>query len=785
MRRNRSPKGMRRRVALGVAGSALVLSAGLGMATAAHAQQIDCPSTGVTVIQQACKDIVDTVSPSDDPKKKPESKPAPKKNPSDSTGSGGGTSSSSSQTNSVGTSTPAATGPAPATTSQQPSARDARKKPRPDPAPPAWARLVLFRNEYTGPLFGVPAPLIDAAVRVPFASAVMALVRLAVLLPLVVLVIVALRYRKAQQHRARLPLRKVWTVFRPALAGQGFAIAQASVLTLLVVGLELLQPWPIKFVVDRVLKPGGASGIGGFDLGASVVFAAVATLLISVLLGTLSVSSTVAAARVGKKVTVRIRRQVFEHLHRLALPFHESTRTGDLQARVMDDVNNLRDVLFTTWINLIGRVLLFLGTAIAMFVIQPWLAFVALLPLPLMAVELMRLSGSLHQVIRHQFRREGSAASIAGETIRNIGLVKAYVAEERSTEQFTAESGRGERAGALAAGVSARMDLVSEVLTGAGLAAVLLFGALQVLSGGLSAGMLFVVVAYTRSLYKPVRKAPKEGKRLSKAMASASRLLEVLRITPEKFGTGRPAPAFEGQISLRGVRFTYRDGIEALRGVSLEVPAGSLAVIQGPNGSGKSTLLSLILRLVKPDDGEVRIDDQRVDDFELESYRSRFAYVPQRVQLFAASVRENIAYGRPDASDQEIEEAAQAALLHDSVLRLPGGYDASLGENAATLSGGEARRLMLARAALRDAPVILLDEPLTGLDPEAREIVAQAIRRLSSDRTVLVVSHGPASELDPDLVVEMREGRIERVESLAATVRRASWGTDTIGAAAS
>ena len=784
--RKRPRTGTKRRVAASLLGAGLLLTAGFSLsATTANAQQVDCPATGVDVVDQTCKEVVDTVSPSDDPKEKPDSKPRANKRPTAASGSGGG---SSVDTTPTGITAPTApTAPVSSGGADRAAgASNQRKKPAEDPPRSVpWNPLALFNNEYAGPVFGVPAPVVDAAVRTPFASAVMALFRLPVFLVLVMLVLVGVRYWNARKHRPRVPLRKVWAAFRPALAGQGFAVARAAGLALIVVGLELLQPWPIKFVVDRVLKPGSASGIGGFDLSATIVFAAAATLVISVLLGVLSVRSVVAAARVGRKVTVRIRRQVFEHLHRLALPFHESNRTGDLLGRLMDDVNNLRDVLFNTWINLVGRALLFLGTAIALLVIEPWLAFVALLPLPLLAVEMMGLTRRLQHVIGHQFRREGSAASIAGESLTNIGVVKAYAAEDRSTEQFATESRYGERAGVRAAGVSARMDLVSEVLTGAGLAAVLFFGALRVLSGDLSAGMLFVLVAYTRSMYKPLRKAPKEGKRLSKAMASAGRLMEVLRVSPEKFGVGRAAPEFLGQISLRGVRFAYRDGVEALRGISLEIPAGALAVIQGPNGSGKSTLLSLILRLFKPDQGEILIDGEPIDSFELESYRSRFAYVPQRVQLFAGTVRENIAYGRPDATDEQIEAAARAALLDDVVLRLPGGYDAVLGENGATLSGGEGRRLMLARAALRDARVVLLDEPLAGLDPEAREVVAEAIQRLSSDRTVLVVTHGAASELNPDVVVGLRDGELDGVEWAGRALQGTGWATDTIGATAS
>ncbi len=788
---------MSRRVAFAAAMPAVLVVALFTTVTAAPASaqisQANCPSgTELDPVEQICKQIVDAVSPS--PKREPtESPPVDDRSntPSDSSesgGSGGGAGSGGGGDSGESVWSPA-TAAGTSSSGDAPASSADSTKPLGGPDPGSnWA--MLFRNELDptgrGGRLGIPTALIDGALRVPFASSVLAFIRSWLVLPLVMLLIVWARYAMVQRRRPDLPsIRKALAAFRPTLSGQGPALARLFGLTVLVVGLELLRPWPLKVVVDRVLRPGEASGLFGMDVSATVVFAAAATLVISVVLGVVSVRLVVAGARIGKTVTVRIRRAVFEHLHRLALPFHESSRTGDLLFRVMGDVNNLRDVLFSTWINLLSRALLFVGAAIALLVVSPWLALMALLPLPLLGLELMRLSRNLRQVVGDQFSREGRVASYAGETLRNIGLVKAYVAENRSTDHFATESQRGEEAGALAAGVSARMELVTQILIGAGLAAVLFFGALQVLSGDLSPGTLIVVVAYARGLYKPVRKAPSEGKRLSKAMASAGRLLEIFSVEPEDFGSGGRAPQFRGDISLRGVRFTYRDGVRALKGISLEIPAGALVLVQGPNGSGKSTLLSLLLRLFTPDTGEVLIDGEPVESFELESYRRRFAYVPQHTQLFRATVRENIMYGRPEATDQEVEEAARITLLDDVVARMPNGYDTVLGEDGATLSGGEARRLMLARAAVRDARVVLLDEPLAGLDAEARETVAEAIRRFTSERTTIVVSHGSASELEPDAVVQLLNGKIDHVQWISPAFEGIGGPTDTINQASS
>ncbi|HEX2069710.1 MAG TPA: ABC transporter ATP-binding protein, partial [Actinomycetota bacterium] len=267
-------------------------------------------------------------------------------------------------------------------------------------------------------------------------------------------------------------------------------------------------------------------------------------------------------------------------------------------------------------------------------------------------------------------------------------------------------------------------------------------------------------LTYVRRLYRPLATVSEAGVRMGRATAGAERLLEVLREPAEDSTRGRVAPSFAGEITYRDVHFAYSRGAQALKGVSFTVPAGAFVVLTGPNGAGKSTIISLLLRLIDPTRGDVLIDWERIQEFQLSSYRLRFAYVPQQVQLFGATVRENILYGRPDATEEQMQQAARVALLEEVIARLPGGYDAMLGEGGETLSGGEGRRLMIARAALRDARVLLLDEPLAGLDPEARDVVARAIRQAAAGRTTIVVSHEPVSDFDPDGVIALEDGRV-------------------------
>jgi ATP-binding cassette, subfamily B, bacterial len=385
---------------------------------------------------------------------------------------------------------------------------------------------------------------------------------------------------------------------------------------------------------------------------------------------------------------------------------------------------------------------------------------VAFLPLPIVLFVLPRAARRLSQATRRQRRKQGSSAARAAESLRQIRLVKAYTAEERVTQEFSRDSSSGESAAVQAARISAQMERNTDIVTGIGLALVLFFGAHRVLTHAITVGDLVVFLSYARSFYRPVGNVSNSAVRMGRVSAAAERMLQVLQTPPEDRSTGRPAPSFRGQISFDGVRYTYPEGAEALAGVSFEVPAGALAALVGPNGAGKSTILSILLRLITPDEGEVRIDGEPINALKLSSYRSRFAYVPQPVELFSGTLRENILYGRLDATEDQVRAAAEEALLDDVVDRLPGGFDAPLGEGGETLSGGEARRLMLARAAVRDARVLLLDEPLAGLDPEAREVVARALRQIGAGRTTIVVSHEAVSDIDPDAVVALDAGRL-------------------------
>ncbi len=546
-------------------------------------------------------------------------------------------------------------------------------------------------------------------------------------------------------------LRRVLRSFRPALGGMRPLLVASTLLTLVVTALELLRPWPITWVVDHIVASPDPAAIA---IEPIVMFAIVA-FAVPVVLGLADERLQLIVARISRKATVRIRSDVFDHIHRLELAEHQQQFSGDLLVRLMGDVNMIRDLLFPSWLTLLSNVTLLFG-GIAVFGLVDWpLLLVALVPLPLLAVNVKHSSGKVKVAASKQRRKEGAIASRAAESIRQVGLIKAFSAETRTADEFRGHARSAERATMAAAKLTARMTRNTEFLTGAGVALVLVVGAMRVRSGNVTTGELVLVISYTRTLYKPVRRLTAEGARLAKATACALRVRDLLDKPREHPTVGRPTPPLTGDIEFVNVHHRYPDGRRSLCGFSDRITSGQFAVITGENGRGKSTLLSLLLRLHQPARGEIRIDATSIAEYQLENYRERIAYVPQQLALFSGTIRENIAFGNPRATGAEILAAAEAALLLPVIAKLPNGIDTILDEGGSSLSGGEARRVMLARSAVRHASLLLLDEPLVGLDPDARVTVIAAIRNIAQGRTTLVVHHGDIAELAPDVHIDL------------------------------
>jgi ABC-type multidrug transport system fused ATPase/permease subunit len=379
-----------------------------------------------------------------------------------------------------------------------------------------------------------------------------------------------------------------------------------------------------------------------------------------------------------------------------------------------------------------------------------------------MAFVVGRYTRQIREAARAQRKREGNIAARAGEAISQIAVVKAFTREEDEGRSFAVETRAVLSAGVRAGRIEAAMQRGVEMFVAVGTGLVLWLGAHRVFTRTLSPGDLLVFTAYLKQMYRPIREIAGLINRTSKAQACAERVADILESEPET--VERPgaiaAPSFQGALRFENVGLAYRPGAWAVRHVTFSVPAGARVAVIGPTGSGKSTLAGMVPRFHDPQEGALLVDGQDIRHFTLRSVREQVSLVLQEPMLFGGSIRENIAYGKANASEEEIVAAARAAFIHDFIQGLPDGYETRIAERGATLSGGQKQRLSVARAVLRNAPLLVLDEPTSGLDPDAESAVHLALHRLMKGRTTLLITHRMASAATADLIVVLEEGRV-------------------------
>jgi ATP-binding cassette, subfamily B, bacterial len=557
-------------------------------------------------------------------------------------------------------------------------------------------------------------------------------------------------------YRFRGELFKHWRLLLGAFL---FSLAFAAV--------RLAEPWPLKFIFDNVL--GGDPLDTGHtlidrtlsgDRLAILIAAAIAILVLGLLRGLTSYYQQVMTSVVGQQVVLTIRQRLFAHMQRLSLSYHTRNPSGELLSRLTGDINQLRQSVVAAMIGFFSNAVIVVGFLVIMFLMEWRLALMVVVIVPVLLGILMVYSGRIRRATRRNRRQEGALAARLGESLSGIHVVQMFSREDEEDERLRSMNSQSFKSGFQADRLGARMNRTVELVLGAAMAATLFFGVMQVIAGRLTVGELVVFASYMQVFYRPIRQLSRTTQRASKASSSLERITDVLDQSTEVSGGPEVAPPFFGEIRFSRVHFDYRPGAPVLRDVDLVVEAGTTAALVGPTGAGKSTLLSLIPRLYDPIWGTVLIDGQDVRRFTLRSLRDQISIVPQEGMLFAASVRENIAYGRPGASAGEIEAAARAALIDDFVDALPDGYETVIGERGVTLSGGQRQRLAIARAIVRDAPIVLLDEPTTGLDSRSEELVMEAMDRLQAGRTVIVIAHRLSTVRRADVIFVMEEGRI-------------------------
>jgi ATP-binding cassette subfamily B protein len=605
--------------------------------------------------------------------------------------------------------------------------------------------------------------------------------------------------RSATLRQARPALARVLHRFAPLIHEQRRLLVLGLVALLLEVGLRLVEPWPLGYVIDAVVAAAGADvGGRGAALGSLqtvLLVCAVATVAAVALRAGASYAMTIFFALAGNRVLTRVRAQVYAHLNALSMDFHDRRRTGDLVTRVTGDVGRLQDATITALLPLTGNVINLVGMFAVIAVLDWRLALMVLAMFPVFFLTSIRLTKRLNGVAKTQRAAEGKLASLATESLGAMKLVHSFSLEERMQQRFGGSNAKSLRDGVKATKLSAGLERKTDLLVGVATGLVLFFGASRVLRGELTPGELTIFLTYLKTAFKPMRDIAKYTARIAKAAASGERIIDVLDEQPAVVDTpsARPAPAFRGDIRFDHVHLSYVPGKPALRGLDFEVPAGTRVAVVGPSGAGKSTLVALLSRLRDPDlapDGErqgrVLIDGYDLRDLTLASVRAQISVVLQESVLFAASIRDNIAFGVPhEASDDEIEAAGRLAGAHEFIVGLPDGYDTVVGERGSTLSGGERQRIAIARAAIRNAPIVVLDEALTGLDAETETEVVGALGRLTAGRTTFVITHDLDAARDADLVVWIEAGTVSRMGSAAEVLRRPTTPAPVLAAAGS
>jgi ATP-binding cassette, subfamily B, bacterial len=532
--------------------------------------------------------------------------------------------------------------------------------------------------------------------------------------------------------------------------------------------VELAEPWPVKVVVDSYLgthplpawMPGAVHGLS--DYGGIALFCA-ALLVVVAFAGVLTYVGTYWTQSVGQRITFDIREAVHAHLHRLSLAYHHSQRPGDLANRLTGDVERIQVAAITVVGTFVTSVLTLAGMLAVMLYVDWKFTLLAVTIAPLLLATVYRYTKRIKSSARRARTYEGRVASVVQESLSAIHLVQAYTREEYEFERFRREASESLDSNIEAAMLQARFAPVVDVLTAIATVAVLFVGALQVKSGNLTIGLLLVFLAYLKGFYRPIKQLSKLSFTIAKGSAAAERLTEVMAAAPALPESAAPyTPRIvRGVVGFDGVSFAYPLGEDAaLQDVSLTAEPGKTVALVGPTGAGKSTLVSLIPRFYDADSGSVTVDGVDVRDWDLRTLRSNISVLLQETWLFQSSLFDNILYGRPGATPEDAIEAAVAANAHEFIERLPDGYETLVGPRGVTLSGGQRQRIAIARAMLRAAPIVLLDEPTTWLDAENEQLVLDAIRRLVVGRTTILIAHTEAPVIAADHVLVMDGGRI-------------------------
>ena len=563
--------------------------------------------------------------------------------------------------------------------------------------------------------------------------------------------------------------RTFWR-FRKAAAPHAWAMGGGALLVIFVAAMQVALPWPMKIIVDDVLQPLGKSGtettpeflgLGSLNPLQLLLLAASALLVLTVMNAAADYLGTLLLNGVGEKTMATIRADVFVHLQRLSLSFHDKQRLGDLVTRTTTDVDYVRSLMVSMLSVLLPNIFILGFITTICVLVDPTFALIGLAVAPLMFVTVLVYRRRIKSASKEARSKDSDIAAAMSETFASVRVMQTYTSETHHEEAFRFRNDGRMNAGLRVIRLQSMFSPLVDVIAALGTVLVLWIGAQRVLDGTMTLGLLLVFIAYLKAMYSPMKSLAKLTTVISRGQASAERIQEILDTAPAIADEpdAVPAPRLTGGVELRNVSFGYQDR-DVLHEINLKAEPGSLVAITGPTGAGKSSVVSLIPRLYDTTAGTVRLDGIDVRKLQVPTVRKQISMVLQESILFRGSIYENIAYGCESVSREQVLAAAEAAYVDEFVRDLPLGYDTPVAERGVTLSGGQRQRIAIARALMRDSPIVILDEPTSGLDAISEQYVMQGLDRLMAGRTVIVIAHRLSTLKRADRIYVLDHGRI-------------------------
>jgi len=538
-------------------------------------------------------------------------------------------------------------------------------------------------------------------------------------------------------------------------------LSVAVISMLLLVGVQLIIPWVVRVLVSAITDP--VPGQQSMDL---VTRLTLVVLLVYLARGVLQFFRSYMAHLAGWGVVAEVRKHIYERMQRLSLRFYENKQTGQLMSQLVNDSDLFETLISHALPDVLVNVLTLIGVSVVLAGLNWQLLLLSLIPVPLMLISLRVYGRYVRPAFRDRQKELGDLNALLNENISGIREIKAFTREQDELYRVGDRIDRYRRSLLRALRLMATFQPFIEFTSSLGTLVVVYFGGRLAFQGTLPVGDLVAFFLYLEMFYQPIRALSGAWENVQSALAGADRVSDLLseeeEVQDQSQARVLEAPA-QGSITFQDVTFAYNVGESVLESVDLEIPARQVVALVGPTGVGKSTLVSLIPRFYDATSGSILLDGQDIRTLKLESLRQQISIVLQDVYLFYGTVRENILFGRPDASQAEIEEAAKVANAHQFILDLPNGYDTMIGERGIKLSGGQKQRLSIARAVLKDAPILILDEATSSVDTETEMLIQQALERLMQGRTTIVIAHRLSTIRSADLIVALEGKRIKEM----------------------